>query len=263
MKLSVIVPSYKEPRLADTLDSLLYQSELGYDMEVIAVLDGYWPDPPLRNDDRLVLVHRSDNRGMRSAINSGVAIAKGQYIMRADSHCLFAKGYDRILTDNIQDNWIVTPRRYFLDTDNWKVMDTPYVDYMRLCVANYRRGKKFSGFPIERPNRENVLVDETMAWQGSCWIMARSWWDKVIGEMRVEGYGNNYQESHELSFSTWMAGGKLMVNKGTWFAHKHRKFKRASNYGGEDADRAFAYVLHVWREYFDRVIKPYQRKLYA
>ena len=56
------------------------------------------------------------------------------------------------------------------------------------------------------------------------WIMPRAWWDKHIGELQSEGYGVAYQDSVEVCMKTWKQGGKLMVNKNTWFAHKHRSF---------------------------------------
>ena len=45
MKLSVIIPCHKDPYLQKTIDSLL-ENATG-EIEVIAVLDGYWADPPL------------------------------------------------------------------------------------------------------------------------------------------------------------------------------------------------------------------------
>ena len=90
--LSVIIPSYKDPLLQKTIDSLLGNSELGKELEVIAVLDGYWPNPQLTDDPRLKILHLGKNRGMRGAINAGVAISRGEYIMRTDEHCVFGKG---------------------------------------------------------------------------------------------------------------------------------------------------------------------------
>ncbi len=50
--------------------------------------------------------------------------------------------------------------------------------------------------------------------------------------------------------------GKLMVSKTTWYAHKHRSFPRTHSYGGEAADKCFAYALSVWREYYEQEIVP-------
>lgn len=256
MRLSVIVPDYKDPLLHKTIDSLLTNSTLGDQLEVIAVLDGCWTQTPLINDDRLVVVHLGKNRGMRGAINAGVRVSRGKYIMRTDEHCAFGKGYDRILTREIAGNWIVTPRRFCLDPVKWEVMDIPPVDYMKLKIINYGRGQKFSGVEWNRPDRKDVMIDETMAMQGSCWVMKRQWWDNVIGELQSEGYDTHYQDSHEMVFKTWKKGGKLMVNKKTWHAHKHRDFPRTHGYGGERADKCFAYALSVWRDYYEKEIKP-------
>lgn len=261
MKLSVIIPSYKDPLLHKTIQSLLDGSALGDDLEIIPVIDGYTLESPIIEDKRVRPVFHSENLGMRSAINTGVKNARGELIMRTDEHCLFCPNYDLILTGYIERNWIVTPRRYFLDTEKWEVMNLPYVDYEKLLVAKYERGKKFSGFAWDRPDREDIAIDETFAMQGSCWIMHKEWWDSVIGELQNEGYDTHYQDSHEMSFKTWKAGGKLMVNKLAWFAHKHRSFNRTHRYGGERMDRCFEYALSVWRDYFESEIKPRQEAL--
>ena len=263
MDLSVIIPSYKDPLLHKTIDSLLENSELGDKIEVIPVLDGYWPDEPIRNDDRVKIVHLGKNSGMREAINAGVRVAKGKYIMRTDEHCKFCPGYDRILTKDIRDHWIVTPRRYFLNPEGWGVMDIPPVDYMKLKIARVGDGKgglmdKFCGvnWPSRTKRNAHKKIDQTMAMQGSCWIMKKSWWEKVIGELQTEGYGSHYQDSHEMQFKTWKAGGKLVVNKNAWYAHKHRKFPRSHGYGGEPARKGFRYALKIWRDYYEKKVVP-------
>jgi len=255
MKLSVIIPSYKDPLLQKTIDSLLESSALGNELEVIAVLDGYWPAAPLKNDDRLKIVHLGKNRGMRGAINAGVLVSQGEYIMRTDEHCLFGQGYDRIMVESCQPDWIMTARRYFLNPVGWQVMDIPPVDYERLII---QENTKFAGQPWKSrgEKRKDIPIDETMAMQGSMWLMKRSWWDEVIGELQSEGYGTHYQDSHEMVFKTWQKGGKLMVNKNTWFAHKHRSFPRTHNYGTAEALPGWTYSLNLWRDYYLKDILP-------
>ena len=265
--LSIVIPSYKDPLLHKTIDSLLENAE--GEIEVIPVLDGYWPTTPIKDDPRVKVVHLGKNQGMRNAINAGVQVSRGKYLMRTDEHATFCKGYDRILTSKINGNWIVTPRRYFLDTEKWEVMDFPPVDYMKLKIVRVGGGgddradkdgmvEKFSGvnWPTRTKERKDRILDETMAMQGSCWVMKRDWWDKVIGELQSEGYGTHYQDSHEMQFKTWKAGGKLIVNKSAWHAHKHRKFPRTHGYGGKAARDGFAYALKVWRDYYEKEVVP-------
>lgn len=255
--LSVVIPSYKDPLLHKTIESLLENAE--GEIEIIAVLDGYWPKLLIQEDSRVRILHLGRNRGMREAINAGVAIARGEYIMRTDEHCAFGRGFDIILTRDLEPNWIVTPRRYFLDPVKWEIMDIPPVDYMLLKIVNVGNGvKKFSG--REAPGNDSEPIQESMAMQGSCWVMRRSWWDEVIGELQSQGYGPHYQDSHEIVFKTWKAGGKLMVNKNTWHAHKHRDFPRTHNNGTKENpsnnEASWAYSLSVWRDYYEKEIKP-------
>lgn len=265
MKLSVVIPSYKDPLLHKTIDSLLENSELGEDLEVIPVLDGYIPETPIIKDDRVKPIFLGSNRGMRRAINTGVEFASGEYLMRTDEHCSFSKGYDRILVEQAFPNCIVTPRRYFLDPVKWELMDIPPVDYMKLKIVNvgaYNGGtiQKFSGVTWDRPDRANNMIDETMAMQGSCWFMPHKWWDDVIVELQTDGYGPHYQDSHEMVFKTWQAGGSLLVNKNVWHAHKHRDFPRTHNEGTKEnptnREEGWAYSVAKWKDYYEKEIVP-------
>lgn len=254
IKLSVIIPSYKDPYSMKTIADLLAKSELGDRLEIIDVLDGYWPTFELIQDPRVRYVHLGANRGMRGAINAGVQVSRGEFIMRVDEHQMFGQGYDRKLTRDCKPNWIITAVRLFLDPVKWEVMkEEGYVDYMKLKIS----GGKFTG--VARPGNDKLKIQESQAMQGSMWVMSRKWWDDVIGELQTEGYGPLIQDSHEMVFKTWKAGGKLMVDKNTWHAHKHRSFKRTHNNGTPEnpanCDAGYAYAIKVWKPYYDELIK--------
>ncbi|KKS95271.1 MAG: hypothetical protein UV71_C0009G0007 [Microgenomates group bacterium GW2011_GWC1_43_13] len=256
--LSIIIPSYKDPLLGKTIESLLENAE--GEIEIIPVLDGYYPETPIKEDRRIRVVHLGRNQGMRRAINAGVSVARGEFLMRNDEHQMFGKGYDVILTRDCQPNWIITPRRYALDPVKWEIMkEVPPVDFMKLKIVNMAPGvRKFSG--VEAPGDPGKPIQESMAMQGSCWVMPHAWWDKVIGELENEGYGPHYQDSHEMVFKTWQAGGKLMVDKNTWHAHKHRNFPRTHNNGTAENpsnnESCWAYSLSIWEDYYNKEIKP-------
>jgi GT2 family glycosyltransferase len=263
IKLSVVIPSWKDPLLIKTVDSLLQGSELGSALEIICCLDGYWPDFPLIEDPRVRYVHLGKNRGMRGAINAGVDVARGEFLCRSDEHCMFGQGFDRIMTETCKHNWIMTARRYFLDPKKWAVMeDQPYVDYEKLVIQGEEGGvQKFSGQRWRSRDKANAhkMVDQTMAMQGSVWVMPRQWWKDVIGELQTEGYGPLIQDSTEMQFKTWQAGGKLVLCKNTWFAHKHRSFSRTHNNGTADnpanCDAGYKYAIEVWGDYYQDVIR--------
>ena len=261
--LSCIIPSYKDPYLFKTVQSIL-DNATG-EVEVICSLDGYYPPAELLIDDpRVIYLHLGGNRGMRGAINAGVSIAKGKYLMRTDEHCSFAKGFDKEITDNMEDNWIVTPRRYFLDPVHWRRMKLAPVDFAKLIIQKNPDGtdKKFTAAPWKERDEElkDVMIAETMGMQGSCWFMTKEWWDKTIGELQTEGYGHLIQDSHEMIFKTWKAGGKMMLNKNTWHAHKHRSFERTHNNGTPEnpakSEDGYKYALDLWREYYEKEIRP-------
>lgn len=259
MKLSCVIPAYKDPYVIPTIQSLLDNSKLGDEMEIIVVLDGFWPDFALINDKRVKYVHLGKNVGMREAINHAVRVASGEYILRSDQHCAFANGYDVELTNSCPDNAIMVPIRFFLDPVTWKLMDMEPVIYEKLVIQG---DKKFSGMRWRERDeaRKDMMIDETMAMQGSAWIMKKSWWDKVIKELQTKGYGQMYQDSHEMIFKTWKAGGKMLVNKNTWYAHKHRSFTAGRHEGTKSnpsiKEDSGLYALSVWRDYYEKEVKP-------
>src|SRR3990170_1028895 len=137
--LSIVIPSHKDVYLHKTIDSLLDNSES--EIEVIVVLDGYTPGSPIKEDPRIRILRHPWNLGMREAINTGVSAAKGKYIMRVDEHCMFGPGYDGILTGTIDYNWIVVPRRFFLDPVRWEIMpEEGYIDYEKLLIVTKPSG---------------------------------------------------------------------------------------------------------------------------
>lgn len=248
--LSVIIPSYKDPLLWKTIDDIFNKAE--GEIEIVVTFDGYWPTK-FNDDPRIVYIHTKNN-GMREAINRAVSVARGEYLMRTDEHCIFGQGFDRIITSEMEDNWIVVPRHYSLDSVKWEVMGH-VTDYNRLKIDETY--PKFSGFrwPERNEERRKFLIDETMAMQGSVWFMPKKHWDTVIKDLD-SAYGTHYQDSTEMIFKTWQAGGKMMVNKKTWFAHRHRDFNRTHNYPRELAQQSFDYALKVWRPYYEQEIKP-------
>lgn len=257
--LSVVIPSYKDPLLHKTIASLLENAR--GEIEVIPVLDGYWPQEALSDDRRIKVLHLGKNRGMRGAINAGVAIASGEFIMRSDEHCIFGEGFDTILTSDCQPNWIVTPRRFYLDVEKWEIMDIAPVDYEKLKVREMKNGlRKFEGrvWRSRARERKDIMIDETMAMQGSVWMMPKRWWEKVIGELDTKHYGTMYQDSHEMQFKTWKRGGKLMVNKNTWFAHKHVSFPRTHQHSRKDWEPGVRYSYETWKGYYKEIKKKWR-----
>lgn len=224
--LSIIIPSRNELFLQQTVDDILLKAQS--DVEVIVVLDGYWPNPILKTDPRVVIIHNSTPKGTRNAINSGVAISRGEYVMKSDAHCLFGPGFDTILLADCDDNWIVTPRRLRLDAENWCIQESSKgklpIDYMYLSAPKHyaRNGNIWSQRIIERLNKPEFLIDETMTMQSSSWLMKKTHFNNFLNGLSEVGYGPYIREGEEICLKTWLGGGRVMTNKKTWYAHLHK-----------------------------------------
>jgi glycosyltransferase involved in cell wall biosynthesis len=258
--LSVIIPSYKDPLVVPTIKDILSKSETN--IEIIVVIDGYKPSFVIPTDNRVKVIVNKRNVGMRESINIGVANSEGKYLMRTDEHCMFDKGFDRIILETIKDNWIVVPKRKFLDTEKFEVMEELRpIEFEKLVIIDVPDEQGVRKFSSERWNRRSeelkeVMIAENMAYQGSCWFASRNLWNDVIVRLESEGYGTHYQDSTEMSFKTWQSGGFVMLNKNTWYAHKHRKFPRTHSYGGQSARDGWEYALKKWEPYYNENIKP-------
>lgn len=239
--LSIIIPCYKDPLLQKTVADILEKAE--GKIEIIVVLNGYTPDKPLKEDSRVTVLKFDKNQGMRAAINFGMSAAKGEYVMKTDAHCAFDQGFDVKLLSQIENNWVVVPRRYKLDIEKWEIMEDP-IDYERLLTD---RSDKIGGVQWSKRaiDRKDILIDENMVFQGSCYVMSRQHWDSM-GFLQEEGYGPFAQEAIEISLKTWLSGGKVMTNKNTWYAHKHRRFKRTYSINQSEVDSGNQYSMDFW-----------------
>lgn len=224
MQVSVLIPSRNERYLGNTIKDLFVKAET--EIEVIAVLDGYWPDPPIEDHPNLTLLHRSEDQGMRDAINSAAAISRGKYLLKSDAHCLFGQGFDRILMADCEDNWMVIPRRLSLDGENWGILKNGKapIDYHFLSYPYAKLdqiGMHGQVWAERAKERAEVLIDDEMSTQGSCWFMTKRHFNR-IGPMQEEGYGRFVQEAQELGLKTWLGGGRMVINKKTFYAHWHK-----------------------------------------
>lgn len=161
---------------------------------------------------------------MRPAINSAASIAKGEWFMKLDAHCLVAEGFDEALKADCDQDWVVVPRRYSLDAENWCCEEKGPTDYHYLGCPLAENDGALHGkrWHKRRDAKRDVLIDDEMSSQGSCWFMSRRhFWD-FLGGLRLEGYGDFIQEFQEIGMKTWLGGGQVKVNKKTFYAHLHK-----------------------------------------
>lgn len=224
-RVSVLIPSRNERFLVQTVQDVLAKAR--GDVEVIVCLDGY--DTPVSDDPRVRVIRHPEAQGMRSCINDAASIATGEYLLKVDAHAMFEIGYNSILSADCDDNWIVIPRRWSLDAENWCIEPNRKGprDYHYLCYPDPHKEHDGGMHGVEWPERTRVRadsrydIDDTMSFQGSCWFMRTSHW-KRLGGMSECGYGGFSQEPQEIGNKTWLSGGRVVVNKRTWYAHLHK-----------------------------------------
>ena len=227
---SVIIPARNEQFLSPTVDDVV--AKAAGDVEVIVHLDGYWPDPPLKEYPNVHIIHRSKSVGMRPGINAAAAVATGDYLMKLDAHCMLDEGFDEVLQAECDGDWIVVPRRYSLDPENWERRPKTPIDYHYLSYPlNDKEDGALHGRVWRERAREriDIPIDDEMTSQGSCWFMSREHWER-LGGLEIYGYGDFIQEFQELGMKTWLGGGQVKVNKRTWYAHLHKGKKYGRGY---------------------------------
>lgn len=225
-KVSIIIPARKEEFLDRTVQDI--KKKATGDIEVIVV----------------------ENKELRPAINEAAAMAKGEYLMKIDAHCALGEGFDEILQKDCEDNWLVVPSKYSLLVNTWERFREPW-NYFYLTFP-YGPGMSFIGLHEKNygPNinkiHQAIDIDDIITFQGSCWFLSKKLWDK-IGPMDHEHYYYAH-EAPELGLKTWLSGGRVVINKRTWYAHlfKGNAYKRKFSRERRKWERAIIWSTEYW-----------------
>jgi glycosyltransferase involved in cell wall biosynthesis len=217
---SIIIPVYREPYLNKTIDSLLSAE----DIEIIPVIDNCKLEEPIREDPRVKPVYLEKNQGMRGAINEGIKRATGEYLMKIDAHCVIEPNYSRLT--GFPENWLMVPRRYPLIEETWdRDVKGRIKDYHYLTFPGTDDPKYGYSFQVQPCKREGPDIDDTMTFQGSCWLANRKYFMEHVGLLDDTNYGTFAQEQQEVGLKYWLGDGAVKVNKNVWYAHLFKKGK--------------------------------------
>ena len=241
--LSVLIPSRNEQFLSRTIQDILEHSEA--DTEIVAVLDGQWAEPRIPDNPRVTLIYHAESIGQRAATNEAARIAAGKWVMKADAHCAFAQGFDKVLLADITEDVTMIPIMKNLHVFNW------------LCPNGHTRYQSPSGPCTEcgQPTKMNIVwiskrspnstaycfdstphfqyhndmkkrpegqgdITETMSLQGSCFMMSKEKYFAL--NVCDENFGSWGSQGCEVACKTWLSGGRVLCNHKTYYAHAFR-----------------------------------------
>lgn len=243
-ELSILIPARNEEFLQKTIEDILEHIE--GKTEIIAVLDGYKPEPGISiSDPRLTLIYNTESKGQRAATNQAAKLSKAKYLMKVDAHCSFDKGFDVKMISQMQDDWTMVPTMKNLHAFDWvcpnghrryqgpsgkcqecgeeTVKDIVWIakkspNSVSYCFDPTPHFQYFGDYS-KRPEGQGEIT-ESMSLQGSSFMITREkYWELNICD---EEFGSWGSQGIEVAVKTWLSGGRVMVNKKTWYAHMFR-----------------------------------------
>jgi len=258
-KVSVLIPSRNEELMAKTVDDV-FANATG-EIEVIVVLDGPTEYPLPKARPNLIFIDRPIAEGMRPAINSAAKVATGKYLMKLDAHCALAKGFDEVLKADCKNDWVVSVRRYSLERYLWKPRLDRLVDYHYLSCPWTRNNAgcfmmQCCPWISRTKERMDIPIDDTLSFQGSLWFMEADYFNNYLHGMNLVGYKTFGAEQQEIGFKVWLGGGRVIINKKTWYAHLHKPSKhRGYPMSMNKMLQSYRYAARYWtnNEWEDRV----------
>ena len=282
--LSILIPARNEMFLARTIEDILTNIE--GDTEVISVLDGYWADPPIPQNERVTIIHNPENIGQRAGTNQAAKLSRARYVMKCDAHCAFDKGFDVKMLEAIKghDDWTMAPLMRNLHAFDWVCPDGhrryqgpsgPCKDCGKETVRDVvwiakespkSRSYCFDSTPhfqyfgeySKRPEGQGEIT-ESMSLQGSCWMLTREkYWELNVCD---ENFGSWGSQGIEVAVKTWLSSGRVMINQKTWYAHMFRTqggdFSFPYPISGKDQEKAKSYAKDLFfNNKWDKQIHP-------
>lgn len=243
--LSVVIPARNEEFLRETVADLI-KNKRG-NTEIIVGLDGAWANPPLTQHPDVHIIYYPGSIGQRAMTNQCVRLAQGKYIMKVDAHCSFDEGFDTKMLEAFKetgDNVAMVPVMRNLHVYDWKCYKCgmrTYQDKGDICPVDGNKMRKkmlwqprrgtwstsycfdpephFQYFSAYKEKQIGDIV-ETMSLQGSCFMVSREkYWELNLCD---EEFGSWGSQGLEISMKFWLTGGRVLVNRRSWYAHCFR-----------------------------------------
>jgi len=239
--LSIVIPARNEEFLNRTIEDIC-KNKRG-NTQVIVGLDGGWPTTPLENHPDVIVLFYPESIGQRAISNQCVKLSRAKYIMKVDAHCAFDEGFDVKMIDKMEDDVTLVPVMRNLHVFNWVCEDghSRYQSPSGPCRdCGKETTKDVVWIPKTNPQstayrfdktmhfqywndwgkRQEGDLTETLSIQGSCFMLTRDKWLEL--DINSEGFNSWGQQGVEVACKTWLSGGRVLVNRTTWYAHMFR-----------------------------------------
>lgn len=251
--LSVLIPARNEEWLKNTVEDVL-KNKRG-NTEIIVGLDGKWANPPLQNHPDVRILYTSEPYGQREMTNQLCRLSSAKYVMKLDAHCGMDEGFDIKMIEGFKevgDDVTMVPAMLNFHVFDWKCMKCGKRTYMGpephkcddcdntrdfkkklVWQPRWNRRTEFWMFDSEphfqywndykkRPEAQTQIAD-TMSLIGACFMLTRErYWKLNICDKDFGSWGS---QGVEVACKSWLSGGRLVVNKNTWYAHMFRTQK--------------------------------------
>lgn len=257
-KMSICIPARNEEWLGKTIQDLLEHTNSEI-TEIIAVLDGYLPNPALPKSSRVTIIYNPVSVGQRAAVKQAVHISNSKYIVKLDAHCAVDQDFDLKMIkamEELGDDVTLIPAMKNMHVFDWVCEDghRRYQSPSGACETCGKPTKKdvvwiakkspttftfridknmhFQYFSELAKRPENIKgalkldgtndtnYRETMSIQGSCYMLTK---EKYLAlDMDSDQFNSWGQNGCEVACKTWLSGGRCIANINTWYAHTFR-----------------------------------------
>ena len=255
--LTVMIPARNEEFLQRTIQDVL--EHIKGNTEIIVILDGYLPNPPLKYDPKVTIIYNPVAVGQRKAARQAASLAKGKYVMKIDAHVALDDGFDVKMLDafkKLDDNVTMIPGMRNLHCFDWvcpdghrryqgqsgaceecgkpTTKDIVWIPKKSPFTFTFRIDKtmhfQYWGDLAKRPeNIRGTLCNdgtydtnlrETFSIQGSCYMMTKERYFAI--DIDSDNFNSWGQQGCEIAMKSWLSGGRVIANINTWYAHMFR-----------------------------------------
>jgi len=154
-------------------------------------------------------------------------MATGQFLFKLDGHCCLTKGYDEGLKACCGESDVIVPAKRSLDVETWSMHREPWHYWYLMWPWQTREDGsiKFVGLqdrnydPSVNVVRAHQRVDDILTYQGSAWMLRRSWWDRILPNGMDHEHYYYAAEPLEVGLTSWVSGGRVRIVKDVEYGH--------------------------------------------